>query len=79
MPSFLINLLFIHSFIDSVVILPASRLPASSRASWWAERSRGNQAEVSRDSTMLAMPTVRVLRSGSGAEEEPGAAGAPPG
>lgn len=49
---------------------PASKLPESNRASWCADRSSGNQAEESKDSTMLAIPTVRVLRSVSGADEE---------
>lgn len=44
---------------------PARRFPASSRASWWAERSRGNHAEDRSDSTMLATPTVRDLRFSS--------------
>lgn len=39
-------------------------------ASWCAERSNGNQAEESKDSIMLAIPTIRVLRSVSGADEE---------
>lgn len=50
--------------------LPASRLPESKSASWCAERSSGNQAEESKERTMLAIPTVRLLRSISGADEE---------
>lgn len=49
---------------------PASRLPESNSASWCADRSSGNQAEESKESTMLAIPTVRVLRSVSGVDEE---------
>lgn len=49
---------------------PDSRLPESISASWCAERSSGNQAEESKERTMLAIPTVRVLRSVSGADEE---------
>ena len=52
--------------------LPASRLPASSMASWWADRSRGNQAEERRERTMLAMPTVRVLLPSSTTLPTPG-------
>lgn len=45
-------------------------MPESKSASWCAERSSGNQAEESKERTMLAIPTVRVLRSVSGADEE---------
>ncbi len=45
--------------------VPARRFPASSRAPWWAERSRGNQAEEMRDKTILATPTVRDRRTSS--------------
>lgn len=45
-------------------------MPESKSASWCADRSRGNQAEDSKERTMLAIPTVRVLRSVSGADEE---------
>lgn len=44
-------------------------MPESNRASWCADRSSGNQAEESKESTMLAIPTVKVLRSVSGADE----------
>lgn len=49
-------------------------MPQSKSASWCAERSSGNQAEESNDSTILAVPTVSVLRSGSteDVEEEAG-------
>lgn len=49
---------------------PESRFPESISASWCAERSSGNQAEESKERTMLAIPTVRVLRSESGADED---------
>lgn len=55
---------------------PASKLPESKSASWCAERSSGNQAEESNERTMLAIPTVRVLRSVSGADEVVEEAGA---
>lgn len=48
---------------------PASRLPESKSASWCAERSSGNKAEDSKDKTILAIPTVNVLRSASEADE----------
>lgn len=52
------------------------RFPESNSASWCAERSSGNQAEDNKESTVLAIPTVRVLRSASGADEVVEEAGA---
>lgn len=52
---------YIMIWMTAVCTVPASRLPAKSRASWCAGRSRGNQAEDNSDSTMLAMPTVQLL------------------
>lgn len=54
----------------SVSYPPASRFPESISASWCAERSSGNQAEESKERITLAIPTVRLLRSVSGPDEE---------
>lgn len=45
--------------------LPASKFPVKIKASWCAERSRGNQADESRDRTKPAIPMVQPFWASS--------------
>lgn len=45
--------------------VPASKFPAKIKASWWAERSNGNQADESRVRIIVAIPTVQLFLDSS--------------
>ena len=45
--------------------IPASKFPAKIRASWWAERSSGNQADDSRVRIIETIPTVQLFLDSS--------------
>lgn len=45
--------------------VPASKFPAKIRASWWAERSSGNQADESSVRIIVTIPKVQLFLDSS--------------